>query len=86
MEITGKAVLILQEKNPETIQGIIIPATAQLLNSIGEVIDCGGGCEDVKKGDRVIYSPKSGSIMQRDGVDYHFVSESDIQYIYGKDS
>ena len=79
----GKSVLILQEKNPEkTSKGIIIPKTAALMSSIGEVIDCGKGCETVKKGDRVMYSPKNGSIIPIEGVEHHFISEKAIQYIY----
>lgn len=87
MKTEGTSVLILQEKNPEkTFKGIIIPRTAQLLKSTGKVVDCGEGCKTVQKGDRVIYSPKTGSIIPIEGVEHHYVSERDIQYIYGQDT
>jgi co-chaperonin GroES (HSP10) len=86
MEIQGKSVLILPEENPDkTSRGILIPKTVGKIKPIGKVIDCGKSCVDVKKGDRVQYAPKNGSLMNIKGVEHHSILEDHIYYIYGSE-
>jgi co-chaperonin GroES (HSP10) len=84
MRLQGKAVLILPDNNPEkTISGVFIPLSAKEKPLIGTVIDCGIGCEAVTVGDRVHYLRKGASIIHIDDVEHHFVTEHQINAIYG---
>lgn len=83
MKLQGKAVLILPDDNPEkTDGGIMIPKTVEEKPLTGKVTDCGPGCEEVHVGNRVIYNRKGSSVIQIDEVEYHFISEHQISYIY----
>ncbi len=83
MKIQGKAVLILPENLPEKSEGgIHIPETVKEQPIIGKVIDRGPGCEDVSPGDRVQYKRKGASILIMDDIEYHFITEEQIVYIY----
>lgn len=83
MRLQGKAVLILPESLPEKSEGgIHIPETVKEQPIIGNVVACGPGCEDVSQGNRVQYKRKGASVMIMDDVEYHFISEDQIVYIY----
>lgn len=83
MKMQGKAILILPESNPEKTEGgIHIPATVKEQPLIGRVVDCGPGCEDVEIGNRVQYNRKGSSVLTIEDVDYHFIVEDQIAYIY----
>ena len=67
--------------------GIIIPDTAKVKPSQGEIIAVGPGGRDeagklipidLKKGDRVLFGKWSGTEVKLDSVDYLIMKESDI--------
>jgi len=84
MKVQGKAVLILPDEAPEkTKEGVIIPLSAKITQETGVVIDCGSECDEVKPGDRVIFSSKPTSSIVVDDKDHFFGLESCIQFIFG---
>jgi co-chaperonin GroES (HSP10) len=83
MKIQGKAVLILPDPLPEkTKGGLSVPKTANEQPKEGTVIDCGPICENVTKGDRVIFARKAASIIEHDGKEHCLIAEDKIFYIY----
>lgn len=83
MKVQGKAVLILPDPMPEkTKGGLAIPKTAKEGQTKGTVVDCGSECEEVHKGDRVIFLKKPTSIIVIGDVEHCFGMESCIQFIY----
>jgi co-chaperonin GroES (HSP10) len=81
MKLQGTTVLVKPERPTKTSTGIILPLSQQK-SPIGRVMDSGPGCETVKAGDRVHYSPKRASLITIEGEEQHFVSEGSIAYIY----
>lgn len=84
MEIQGISILVKPDPNPKQIGSIIVPKTAAKMHSKGEVLDCGPECTVVSKGDRIIYSAKGGSIIPIDDEEHHFITEQQVQYVYGE--
>ena len=84
MEITGNNVLILPDKLPEsTKSNIVIPATSKsMAKDEGIVVQTGPECEEVRKGNRVIFQKQGMSIMEIEGVVHYIGNESQIKYIY----
>jgi len=84
MKATGKAVLILPDEAPKkTKKGVIIPLSVKADQETGLVIDCGSECDEVKPGDKVIFSSKPTSSIVVNDKDHFFGLESCIQYIFG---
>ena len=66
----------------KTASGIIIPDTAKEKPQKGKIIAIGNGTKEnkitVKVGDQVLYGKYSGTQLNKNGVDYLIMKESDI--------
>ena len=86
MNPQGRSILVLPLSNPETEKGIIVPKTAAKMKNDGTIVSHGDGCSEIiYDGAKIIYSPKSGSIITIDDVDHHFITEESVQYVYPKE-
>ena len=83
----GNRVVVRREEAKTTKGGILLPEAAQEKPRRGEVVAVGPGKADdkgkialplLKVGDRVLFSPYSGSEYKADEVDYLILSEDDI--------
>ena len=82
MKIQGQSILVLPDYKPEkTDKRIFIPIESKDPPT-GLVIDCGEGCTQVKKGDKIYYYRKGASIIYLDDVAHHFIIEEQVHYIY----
>ena len=81
MKLQGSNILVKPEKKIKTFGGIHLTPSAQK-SPIGMVLDTGPGCEEVKIGDRIHYTPKKAHIVEIEGQELHFIPEGDIAYIY----
>ena len=80
------------EAEEKTAGGIIIPDSAKVKPSEGEIVAVGSGTKaedgkvtplDVKAGDRVLFGKWSGTEVKLDGEDLIIMKESDIMGIIG---
>jgi co-chaperonin GroES (HSP10) len=81
MRLQGNTVLIKPDA-PATVKGSIhLPVSNKKAHS-GMVLDTGPGCDTVKSGDRVHYTPKKAHHIDIKGIEHHFIPEGDVAYIY----
>jgi chaperonin GroES len=75
------------EAETKTKGGIVLPDTAKEKPKEGKVVEVGMGKLlksgerskfQVKKGDRVIFSPYAGTEIKQDGEEYLLINEDDI--------
>jgi co-chaperonin GroES (HSP10) len=77
----GKAVLVLPDPIPEkTAGGLAIPKTAKENLKWGTVIEAGPECELTIIGNRVLFSPKSASVISIEDKEYLFIQEDKISF------
>ena len=88
--IDARIVIKKQERQEQTVSGIILPDTVneQSQTETGEVIAVGPGSRnmndgqpmpmDVKVGDTIVYTKFSATEIQHKNVDYSVVTERDI--------
>lgn len=79
--LQGSTILIKPEKQ-EMHSKIIHASHKRQITPVGMVLDTGPGCELVKAGDRVLYTPKKATRIDIEGVEHHFIPESDVAYIH----
>jgi len=85
--INDKVLVRRLEAETKTKGGIVLPDTAKEKPKEGKVVEVGNGKLlksgergkfQVKRGDRVIFSPYSGSEVEVDGDEYLLINEDDI--------
>jgi chaperonin GroES len=85
--INDKVLVRRLEAETRTKGGIVLPDTAKEKPKEGKVVEVGNGKLlksgergkfQVKRGDRVIFSPYSGSEVKVDGDEYLLINEDDI--------
>lgn len=85
--INDRVLVIREEKERNSVGGIIIPDTAKEKPQRGRVVAAGPGKvgEDgkrtpleVKSGDRIFFSKHAGTDIKIDGVEHLFMREDDI--------
>jgi len=85
--INDKVLVRRLEAETKTKGGIVLPDTAKEKPKEGKVVEVGNGKLlksgergkfQVKRGDRVIFSPYSGSEVKVDGDEYLLINEDDI--------
>jgi len=82
MKVQGTAILLIPEDNKEYLKGnVIIPKTLKDKPNIGTVIEVGDGCTQVKIGNKIRYNRKAANKAHVNGVEYHFINESQCMYI-----
>jgi len=75
----GKRVVIEPIKPKEvTVSGLVIPQSAQSETNEAIVIDVSNSVEDVKVGDRVIYSAYGGTKVEYDGRSFMVMEFADL--------
>ena len=85
--INEKVLVKRLEAETKTKGGIVLPDTAKEKPKEGKVVEVGTGKLlksgergkfQVKKGDRVIFSPYAGTEIKQDGEEYLLINEDDI--------
>lgn len=71
-------VLIDPDKQPETEGGILLPQYRDWIATSGTVIDCGRDVRDVSVGDRVVFSPESGTRVYEGEREYLLLIDEDV--------
>ena len=66
------------EAEAKTASGIVLPDSAKEKPEQGEVIVCGKGVKEVKKGDKVIFGKYSPTEIKVDGLEYLVIKEEDV--------
>lgn len=88
LEPIGDRVIVkADQKEEETVGGIVLASNAKEKPVIGEVVAAGDGAYDangnkipmtVKKGDKVLYGKYSGTNVKYEGQEYLVLHEKDI--------
>lgn len=85
--INDKVLVKRLEAETKTKGGIVLPDTAKEKPKEGKVVEVGTGKVlkngerskfQVKKGDRVIFSPYAGTEIKQDGEEFLLINEDDI--------
>lgn len=66
-----------------TSSGLVLPDSAQTLTQEAIVVAVGKDIEDVKVGDRVIYSMYGGTKLEYDGKEYLVMQMADLICVVG---
>lgn len=71
--------IVLADKAEEvTSGGIIIPDNAKEATQSGKVIEVGEGCQEVERGQKVLYGKYAGSEIVIDNVTHLILKEEEI--------
>lgn len=59
--------------------GLVTPdSVEQEIKAIGEVVAIGGGIDDIKVGDKVIYGVYAGEVINFEEVEYKLLHDEDV--------
>ena len=76
-----RVVLKQQEAEEKTKSGIILPDSAKEKPQAAVVVSVGPDVDQVKEGDKVIYSRYAGNDVELDGEKYIIVKQNDIHAV-----
>ena len=77
----ARAFIVPDEPITQTKSGILLPDSAAGVATTGTVHVCGKDSEEIKPGDKVIYSKYGGTNAEIDEVEYKIISEEQIYAI-----